>query len=321
MAPQKCWFIRSFNNAQKRAVVKKALAGICHLCQGGRDNYPIEQFMTKRPTWWDTMYQQSPFEVLPVFAEIPHVPGRLEGLWAFDLFHVWNLGVAILAMLSDTEPGSTIDQRFDMLSSRYRMWCRDNGQPAIITKISKDTITWSSRTEYPHGSWFKASLSNVLLDWVLDRADTEEFEDNQLLRLAFEAGRAMRDAMRRLFRSACWLPAAEAREIAQYGLKFLKRYSQAGTLAFQNDQALFAVMPKGHALQHIWLQLYRDSFSVDYCLNPLIFAVAPDEDFIGRNSRVSRRVSTQRVISRVTQRYLQAAYAEWLKAGLIARKR
>ena len=65
------------------------------------------------------------------------------------------------------------------------------------------------------------------------------------------------------------------------------------------------------------IELQMQSRSCRFSVNPLVWSVQSDEDFIGRPSRLSRRVSPVTVVQRVTQRYLQGAYAEWVRARLI----
>ena len=319
-------FTRSFNNVLKFArPAKKAPVGVCHLCKAGQDHYPIEQFLTKNPNWVSTMFTEPPFEKLPALAQVPHPQGKLENMWAFDVFHCWNLGTgkhylgSVLALLSLREPGSNVDLRFNMLSSRYRMWCRENHRTPIIAKITKETINWTTSGVFPVGSWFKASLTDTLVDWVLDRYENENFEDEPLLVLACEAGKAMREALRILYAADFWVPAQEAKLAAQLGLKFLRRYSQAGTMAMEQNRMLFIVMPKAHALQHVWLELLTTASANDFAVNPISFAVAMSEDFIGKQSRVSRKVSSMTVVRRTIERYLQSAYDAWVSAGLIAK--
>ena len=317
---------RSFNNSQKKATLKNPPAGICHLCQAGQLEFPMEQFSAMSPTWLTTMFKQSPFLAEPALAAVPHPEGKLESLWAFDsfdLFHCWNLGVgknylgSILALMSERENGGNIDLRFDMLSSRYRMWCKETRRTPFISRITKDTICWSSKVDFPTGSWFKAALTNVLMDFVQERAETEDFRDDPILHTALEGGKAMLQALRLLYEADCWLEADEAKRIAGLGLKFLKRYAQAASLSYRDGKALFVLMPKMYAVQHIWLQLWAEGCEGGYCLNPITTSVAHDEDFISRPSRLSRRVASVTVIRRTIERYLQSAYAAWIEAGLL----
>ena len=55
-------------------------------------------------------------------------------------------------------------------------------------------------------------------------------------------------------------------------------------------------------------------------LSPLCFSVQPDEDFIGRPSRLSRRVTARSiVIDRVLSRCMQACFEHWVSAGWLIR--
>ena len=87
-------FFRSYNNVQKRKVVRAPPGGICHMCLAGVGNYWWEQIQTKRPSWKTTMCQESPFISPSVFAQVPHPAGELPLMWAWDWFHCWHLGVA-----------------------------------------------------------------------------------------------------------------------------------------------------------------------------------------------------------------------------------
>ena len=316
-------FNRSFNNVQKRATMVRSPAGICHLCQAGQNHCPWEQFTRDLPTWLNTMFVQSPFASKPPFAQVPHSRGKLEGCWMFDMFHCWNLGVgkaylgSVLALLSEREEASNIDKRFEALSSRYVMWCFENRRTPIIKKITKDMIQWPTLKDYPNGSWFKASLTTVLLDWVLDRGCNEDFSDDELLMCAMRAGDQMRQALQILYQSNVWLDARTAQRASSLGLGFLREYARAAALSHAADRSFFQLHPKHHALHHLFMDLKLSSRSFAWSINPLTWAVPCDEDFISRPSRLSRRVSSTTVILRVLQRYLQSAYTEWIAAGLI----
>ena len=48
-----------------------------------------------------------------------------------------------------------------------------------------------------------------------------------------------------------------------------------------------------------------------WAVNPLSEAAQMDEDFIGRPSRLSRRVSSRTVVRRTLERYLQGVFQKW----------
>jgi len=66
----------------------------------------------------------------------------------------------------------------------------------------------------------------------------------------------------------------------------------------------FAMMPKLHYLAHAALQLKRQSELASWAQNPLGASVQLQEDFIGRPSRVSRRVDIRQVHRNVIHRCL-----------------
>ena len=316
-------FMRSFNNSQKKAVLKKPPAGICHLCQAGQSHVPFEDFLTSQPKWLATVFTESPFSTLPELAVIPHCPNKLEGMWTFDIFHCWNLGLgknylgSILAMMAQREAAGNIDQRFELLSSRYSMFCHEQRMTPYIKKITKELLQWDSTSDYPSGTWFKGALTTVLFEFVQHRAETEDFSDDPILMCALEGGAAMREALRLMYANDVFLGRALAERVAKLGLKFLRRYAQAAAKAHEQGLALFVIMPKGHAIQHIMIDLLLSSQAAAFSINPMVWGVQAEEDFIGRPSRLSRRTPTPTGVQRVIERYLQSAYRHWVKVGYI----
>ena len=149
------------------------------------------------------------------------------------------------------------------------------------------------------------------------RAETEDFSDDPILMCALEGGAAMREALRLMYANDVFLDRALAERVAKLGLKFLRRYAQAAAKAHEQGLALFVIMPKGHAIQHIMIDLLLSSQAAAFSINPIVWRVQAEEDFIGRPSRLSRRTPTPTGVQRVIERYLQSAYRHWVKAGYI----
>lgn len=319
-------FERSFNNVQKRKNVRTAPVGICHLCQAGQTAFPFEQLQTKRPLWLQSLHKQDPFVTPSPFQAVPHVRGELSGLWAFDLFHSWHLGLAkyflgsAIALLSEQESPGNIDERFDALSDRFKTWCQANRRRNHIMKLSKDTISWPATTTYPVGGWHKGELTSVLMDWLEARLAEDDFSEEPLLRQVTEATNAIQSCLRAIYRANAWLCPAESHTISELGLKFLRRYVSLAHCSLNRGKCLFSLPPKSHAMQHVFLSMRIASQQGIKCLSPACTSVQPDEDFIGRGARLSRRVTARGpVLHRVMDRYLQSAYGHWLDAGLLVR--
>ena len=139
--------------------------------------------------------------------------------------------------------------------------------------------------------------------------------------LAMEACKALSGFVRLLFRSGAWLSAEDAGLAAQLALKYLRRYSQLAGWAQREGRMLWILQPKVHCLHHIALTLWEHSQAGKKSLNPVCCSTQTSEDFIGKPSRLSRRVAAQTVIQRVLERHLQNSYAEWVKAGLLVETR
>ena len=321
---------RTFNNVQKRVNNRPDYdpTGVCHLCQAGTTGYPWEEIHTRRPKWKATMLQDEPWppESPPAFVSIPHAEGEAASIFAFDTFHSWHLGVArnflgsVLALLSQREDSGAIDERFDLLTKRYLTWCKDTKTVTQVSKISKESIQWPKTSVYPSGGWHKGAYSTNLMQFFEHLCDTEDFSDDPWLVKCGEAARAINAFLRGLYTSDLWIEPAEAQRLGELGVKFLRRYSNLAALAHRDKKALFVLQPKMHVLHHCFLAMIDFGQRGISVLSPLALSVQPDEDFIGRPSRLSRRVSPRQVVmDRVLSRYMQACFEHWVSAGWLIR--
>eukprot|EP00438_Fugacium_kawagutii_P027318 Skav202718 [mRNA] locus=scaffold654:828822:830303:- [translate_table: standard] len=323
-------FTRSFNNIQKKITVRNPPGGICHLCQAGQLSWPFEQVATKRPGWLSTMFVEDPFQTpSPFVANLLHEPGKEAALWAFDWFHTMHLGVlkqylgSVIALLSDEEPHGSIDDRFASLTDHYRAWCESNSKRAHVLRLSKELISWEKRSTYPTGTWHKGALTTILMEYVESRFSSTSFPHEPLLGLAAEACEAIQRLHRILYRATLFLKPDDCKFCADLGLKFLRRYSQMATLAQQSGKCLFVYQPKIHVLHHMVIELHSAYENRVWGLNPLSKSCQPSEDFIGKPSRLCRRVTARSnpVLHRIMDRYLQSAYSRFVTAGFLVRSR
>ena len=308
----------TFANVVKR--VDQVAGRICHLCEAGPHHTPWEEIATRNPAWAQTLNVASPFDELPPASIIPHSPGQLANHFKFDVFHCWHLGVgrnfagSFLALLSNQESASNVDERFQQLTERYKAWCRSSGHSPLVSKITKELIGWSATTEYPTAGWYKADITTTMLEFF---ESLEGGLREPLLQLALEAAKAINQFFRLLYASDVWVSPADAHKAAQLLFKFLRRYQQCAQDAHDECRPLFILQPKCHPLHHMACDLLQRSKAGLESVNPLAFSCQMSEDFIGRPSRLSRRVTARGTIRRVIQRYLQSAYTQWVHAGLL----
>ena len=105
-----------------------------------------------------------------------------------------------------------------------------------------------------------------------------------------------------------WLPRPCAQLQLEAGSKFYRGYLYMANLCIQMKVAGFRLRPKIHYFHHllydVQLQLRTDT---RFILSSVAFLCEQNEDFIGRISRVSRRVAARSAGLRTTQRYLVKA--------------
>ncbi|CAK9096906.1 Uncharacterized protein SCF082_LOCUS45475 [Durusdinium trenchii] len=191
---------RSYMNLQKHiraGAVDDNKGGICHLCEAGRRRYNFEQIETRRPDWLQSMHQSSPFrdEGSPLL-NIPHSLSQGAGLFKWNVFHTWHLGVSksyigsVLVLLAEQECAGLVDRRFDLLSRQFKAWCSRFKRRSHCRVLSKEMLGWSSSRVYPNGSWHKGELSTVrmeFLEWRFKQMGEEAFEDEPMLVKAAQA--------------------------------------------------------------------------------------------------------------------------------------
>ena len=320
-------FLRSFNNIQKRVTVRKPPTGICHLCQAGQLHAPFEQVATRRPEWLATQHLENPFaSPSPFVTNVLHEPGHGASLWVFDWFHTMHLGVlkcflgSVLVLLTYQEDYSSVDDRFQSLTEKFHAWCQQHKQRAHFLKLTKESLGWDTTYKFPQGTWHKGSASTVLMKYIEYRLTTEVFPDEPLLGLCCEATTAIQRLSRFLYRSSLWLEPSECQIAAELGFRFLRRYAELATRSKAAGKCLFVFQPKLHCLHHFVLELHSASQRNLKGINPLGTSCQPSEDFIGRPSRLARRVTAQNpVLHRIMDRYLQASYHLFLKERYLIR--
>lgn len=318
-------FERSFRNVGKSKRQRRR-TGICHMCAAGRE-CDWEQINTLRPQWLQTMFTlqiSAENSEQSAFVDVPHCPGQLPNLWQFDIFHTMHLGVcksflgSAIAALSEVQSSSRIEDRFESLTQHYLHWCKTERKRPWVSKLCKEHIGWIAKTTYPVGGWHKGSLSTSLMEWFEAIYKAEGRSWPPMLQEAGQACVACNSFLKRLYDAEAWLSASNAREIAALGLEFLVLYARLARAALLQDRLLWALQPKHHSMHHVVCYLHY-SANNGKVLSPLCFSTQADEDFIGRPSRVSRRVTPKPLqsCSRVLERYLQSSYVHWVAEGYI----
>lgn len=316
---------RTFHNAAKRATSRARPKGICHQCLADTDGYPWEDWANNHPRWMDTINCDSPFLRRPALLDLLHDESQGPMFFSWDLFHAWHLGagksflasaVAILAnsVLFD----GNRDERLQAVSSAYSSWCKANRQNPTLKSFTMTNLSWIGNT-FPAGTWSKGATTTCILKWFVSECQGRynEVIQDELLMTVYKSARSMNEFLHGVYSYELWIPSAVASELAGKGMYFLKKFGKAVKLAVRASKLFFIQLPNYHRLQHIFLELHNQAQKGPHALNPLAWATQSDEDYIGRPSRISRRVDPRTTVERTLQRSLEAAYAKYVSAGRI----
>ena len=104
--------------------------------------------------------------------------------------------------------------------------------------------------------------------------------------------------------------------MCRLGFALFEKIQQPGFAGTCSEQKIVAGDAEGTRITPSFLHLLQQS-NVGRCFNLICTSVQQDEDFIGRNSRLSRHVSTLTCAQRVMERHLQACYAQYVEAGYL----
>ena len=316
-------FNRSFSNVAKFPTSVQPAKGICPACLAGRDEYPFEDFVSAEPRWRRTVNQEPAYDTPSPLMRLPRDAANPISIAGQDLFHGFHLGIgktfmaSSLALLSYEFEGRSQDARFEAMAADFFGWCASNSQHPYIRKLSRETINWMSTSDFPAGSWAKGSTTTCLLRWFVHacRQRSATIAADSILRVCFKAALNINLFLSKLYKQQVWIESRLALEIAAHGFKFLQYYGECAKRSFEEGYALFIYMPNLHRLHHIFFDMRDEARRCSHVFSPLVLSCQVEEDYIGRPSRVSRRVSIRTVMLRVLQRSLEASYGYYVESG------
>lgn len=94
-----------------------------------------------------------------------------------------------------------------------------------------------------------------------------------------------------MYRSGFFLRKEDGVIVADLIFKFLALYAKCASIALGQRKRRFAMVPKVHMVCHAAQQLHAQSQLSNWVENPVATTNQQQEDFIGKPSRISRRVS------------------------------
>ena len=299
----------------------------CHRCFAGDESYPSEDF-GEIPTWLETLDYERPWdeECPPALAQIPYDGNSPERALQGDLFHVFKTGLGrdiaggvIVTMMRkgfwDFEGSSkNLPDRFDRAHASFVLWCQVEGHCPGLRSFSKSYFNMKKGNLSSPWTSSKGSDTILLLRFCcfflqlnITNPHVHGFED--LLQDMLEVCRSA-VSLTRVHSHGVWLERVCATKLYVDMMTVLRGYAVLGRRVIDLGVRAFVHKPKHHALHHLAMAL-QSSLRSGCCLvlSPQVFACEMNEDYIGRISRLSRRVGFRLVDLRVCQRMFMKTYA------------
>ena len=109
-----------------------------------------------------------------------------------------------------------------------------------------------------------------------------------------------------MYSAGYWLQTWKGKRVAKCIFNFLGSYQRLAYLTWSQGKSRYQFLPKLHYSHHfaVELDLQTSCPSVQWVENPLSTSVQIQEDYVGRPSRISRRVSIRKLHRNVVERTL-----------------
>eukprot|EP00438_Fugacium_kawagutii_P028159 Skav224042 [mRNA] locus=scaffold2030:60507:61391:- [translate_table: standard] len=266
----------------------------------------------------------------PVMSTIPYDDNRPEQLLRGDIFHLHKLGVVrdtvgsviiILCRLGFLDfPGSTtnIVDRLARCHAYFTLYCASMSYTPGLRSFTKNFFNLKTLVSSP---WVNAKGSDgilllkfcvFMLKTFLDEPPVDGYK-NELQRMV-QLCQACLD-LRMVHSHPLWLPRPCSTKLYCNIMRVLRGYALMGRIAISLNIRAFAQKPKMHGLHHLaWHLKTQLSKGCQLVFSPQGWGCEQNEDFVGRISRLSRRVSTRTCDRRVFERY-------FLKVNVLLKRR
>ena len=314
----------SFSERAYNRAVNGGKKGICHLCLAGTPNIPYECAGARKPIWEASLGTTIPWKTESPFTKWLVCDEAFPAmLYRFDIWHIFHLGLGrayiastLVLLLSLWDATTTIDARFNELSTSYLRFCKMNKIQAHIRKFTRDFVSYGDPGGV-NGYWNKGSLTTALMLWLESYLTGLQLPIDGSFGLALRAAKGANLFFRGLYDCDAFLSAEQCAFISEAGRTFLTSYVELARRCFQDRKPLYPLLPKIHLMDHFIYKMWRDGWEVGLSDNPLQVACQMDEDMVGKASRISRRVSIRLQILRTFQRYLICCHDAFTEASWI----
>ena len=301
----------------------------CHICEAGCLAHPFED-VSPGASWVQTQLQSLPWEHTPPFSAIPFADwsgasnGEAASFFRLDPFHCFRLGVArnfiasSLILLSikgyfdneNEQESYALEARLARAWAYFMLWCLQQGsKPQGLRSFSKARLHCEKSYQFPHITGKGADTVLILKFFVffltlrLGR-DQEGGATTRLLRYMLRGAESGLFFTQAIHGHGLFLSSSCANNIRYHLQQFGNSYARLAAACITMRLTLFSMVPKIHSLMHMRTDLTSSGGPV---LNVGLWDCSQGEDFIGKISRASRRISNRHIERGIIQCYLVKA--------------
>ena len=295
---------------------------MCSLCHAGAEGYDHED-CAEQPSWYGTLFSTRPWIVPPPLASAPYDHGKPEDVFKLDMLHLFKVGlgrhicasaIAALCLLGfwdSVDDSKNLPDRLARAHASFRLWCLAEREQPGLRSFTVAFFTIKSRASFPWSN-SKGSDTTLMLRWLrfltaLELQQESPFKTSHevFLRKLKHAVEHGLEVFRVLHNHGLWLERNCAKLLYGHLMLLLRSYKAMARACQEKQIAGFSLVPKFHAIHHVAVSIGTDIRSgAAMVLNPLYAGCEMNEDFVGRLSRLSRKLATKTLTRRVLQRHL-----------------
>ncbi|CAK9012662.1 Uncharacterized protein SCF082_LOCUS11735 [Durusdinium trenchii] len=263
---------RSFSNVPRGPSSKRACRGICHACMAGQE-----------------------LDANQGRAAVPFEDFSPNAAWVSTRFQElpWDVTPPIVQGLHLSEEDQTSFFNIDLWHNCHMGICKHFCASSFIGILESDLDAVPRVGMEAKFQW----ITQIYLNYFKSRRA--------------DAARALNLALSTLYRSGYWLQKEKAALLAKLMFRFLALYAKCAELTLRQGKRRFAMVPKLHMLAHAAFDLQDQSSRAEWAHNPLAMTNQIQEDFIGRPSRISRRVNIRSLHKSLIMRTLIVYQDSW----------
>ena len=310
---------RSFLNIRKSHTSEEALVGCCWLCHAGKPDIDFEE-VGFNTNWRNTCgaNNELPWYLPgPLLLYCKHLESDKASFYRPDVLHIYNLGLSkdfaasSVIYMQRLYDGRSVAAKIANLNQDLRKFIQAKKFSLHCGKLTLDLLGYKSSGDFPCGHWSKGSDSVIIvrfIEWLLVKEQFEaEVREDEILQVILATASAMSSFMRVLFKSGFFVEGERAQVAVRSGHSALLSYRRLAELTNKESLCLFALKPKLHYFNHLVASMYDQYLACGFTVNPISESTYQLEDFVGRTSRLSRRVDPKAISAKTLQRYMVCA--------------